>query len=137
MFPEFGDIGERLGCKTAIEEGGSPVQVLQIQGVVEHIPNHDTQHSVVVARCQERCQDGFLLTAGDHDVLTLGTALPGRMGARATIGKQVKFLHELDREVVTEKRNIVLSTPYFKELLAAGEGRLTGRMQSIPARLDV
>src|SRR6266581_2034581 len=112
VFPEFGDIGERLGRKKAIEEGCGPVQVLQIEGVVEHIADHDTRYTVVVARRQERCQDGFVLTAGDHEVLALGTALPRRMCAWVTIGKQAEFLHELEREVVAEKRNIILSTPH-------------------------
>src|SRR5919201_6608150 len=78
-----------------------------------------------------------MLTAGEHDVLALGTALPRRVCAWATIGKQVEFLHELEREVVAQKRNIVLSTPHFKELLSARYGRLTGSVQGIPALFDV
>src|SRR5215813_9306865 len=137
VFPKLSDVGERLGRKAAIEEGCGPVQVLQIEGVVEYVANHDTRHTVVVARRQDRCQDGFVLTAGNHDVLALGTVLPRRMRARATIGKQAEFLHELEREIVAEKRNIVLSASHFKELLSACYGRLTSSVQGIPALLDV
>jgi acetyl esterase/lipase len=63
VFPKLSDVGERLGRKTAIEEGCSPVHVLQIEGVVEHVADHDTRHTVVVARSQECCQDSFVLTA--------------------------------------------------------------------------
>src|SRR5262249_54022262 len=45
--------------------------------------------------------------------------------------------HEFEREIVAEKRNIVLSTPYFKELLSACDGRLAGSVQGIPALFNV
>src|SRR5262249_62330970 len=82
VFPKLSNVGERLGCKTAVEEGCSPVEVLQIEGVVEHVANHNTRHTVVVARRQDCCQNSFVLTAGKHDLLALGAALPRGMRAR-------------------------------------------------------
>src|SRR5438309_5345251 len=35
VFPQLSDVRQRLGRKAAIEKGCGPVQVLQIEGVVE------------------------------------------------------------------------------------------------------
>lgn len=50
MAPELGNIGQSLGGKTAVEKRAGPVQVFEIEGVIDRVLHHNTRHAITEDR---------------------------------------------------------------------------------------
>src|SRR5437773_9701722 len=104
MFPEFGNVHQRIVGILAVEESCRPVQVFEAQRIVDYFLDHNTRHTIVIAGRQQGSHYGIAFTGSDDYRLTLRTLFPGRVVAVTAVGKQVEPLHEFWSEVVAQER---------------------------------